>query len=157
MDRSGFAKAYTDPTTASPEALLTTLLIIVALIIVFIFLYKKYVYYKKQKIFLEELETLDLGSVESDTLTKLVKRYALNEPVAILYSLRLFDELAEKEMARVLGSPLSSDSKTKYVDMLYRIRQKTYFPEVAQILDVEENHENEAPVENPEKPVSTPS
>jgi len=129
MDRDSFAKAYTNPQSVSPELLITALLIFIAVVLVTLFLYRKYMNYKKTKLFLEELEVLELGRVESNTLTTLVKRYALNEPVEILYSLRLFDELAEKEMARVLSSPLSSDSKTQYVDLLYRIRVKTYFPE----------------------------
>ena len=104
------------------------LLLCVALILLIYFIYKRYIRFKKQQELLEELEIRDYESMESNTITDLVKRYTLNEPIEILYSLRLFDELAEKEMERVLGSSLSSESKNQYVDLLYRIRQKTYFP-----------------------------
>ncbi|RJP23651.1 MAG: hypothetical protein C4527_19910 [Candidatus Omnitrophota bacterium] len=104
-------------------------ILLCAALILFIFLaYKRYLRFKKEQELLEELVVREFESVESSTITDLVKRYTVNEPIEILYSLRLFDELAEKEMTRVLGSALSSESKTQYVDMLYRIRQKTYFP-----------------------------
>ena len=104
-------------------------ILLCAALILFIFLaYKRYLRFKKEQELLEELVVRDFESMESSTITNLVKRYTVNEPIEILYSLRLFDELAEKEMTRVLGSALSSESKTQYVDMLYRIRQKTYFP-----------------------------
>ncbi len=110
----------------SMEAFLSLSVGCIALIVLIVFLHKRYLRYVKEREFLEEIQTLEMEQSESDTLFSLVRRYALNEPVDILYSQRLFDELAVKEISRVLGSPLSKENKTKFVNMIYNIRQKTY-------------------------------
>lgn len=98
----------------------------IVLIVLIVFVHKRYTRYIKERAFLDEIQTLEMEQSESDTLFSLVRRYALNEPVDILYSQRLFDELAVKEISRVLGSPLSKENKTKFVNLIYNIRQKTY-------------------------------
>ncbi|MDP8246352.1 MAG: hypothetical protein P9L94_19870 [Candidatus Hinthialibacter antarcticus] len=110
----------------SMEAFLSLGIGCILLIVLVIFLHKRYMRYVKEREFLDEISTLEMEQSESDTLLSLVRRYALNEPVDILYSQRLFDELAVKEISRVLGSPLSKENKTKFVNMIYNIRQKTY-------------------------------
>lgn len=102
-------------------------LIIAGLIYYF---YKSYDRMRKEKNLRDEMDMLDFGNEESSTLFDMVKRHTLNEPVEVLYSLKLFDELAQEEIARVLSSAMSSDSKGKYVEMIYNIRRKTYFAQI---------------------------
>ncbi len=99
------------------------LLLLVCLIIYLSYCYQRF---KKFKAFEAEMNMLELGHEQEDTLSMMVKRHALNEPVQILYSLRTFDEMATKEINRILASPGSSASKQKFVDLIYDIRQKTY-------------------------------
>jgi len=115
------------PTDVPVDLLFGLLLGMTLIVLAILYIHRRYAYFKKVQILQEEMELLQLENNESQTLESLVKRYTLNEPVEILYSLRLFDELALKEMGRILGSPLSQDSKKKYIDLLYMIRQKTYF------------------------------
>ncbi len=128
MNNKSFDVPFLTPTDVNLDVMIWALGICVVLITFIIVAYKRYQRFKKEQELIEEMEVREFENQESSTITDLVKRYTVNEPVEILYSLRLFDELAEKEMTRVLGSSLSSDSKKKYVDLLYRIRQKTYFP-----------------------------
>ena len=72
------------------------------------------------------MKTLDLAPEQETTLADMVKRYAMNEPVRILYSQRLFDDLACKEMQRILASAGSAEAKEQFIDALYEIRAKTY-------------------------------
>ena len=83
---------------------------------------------------------LELDDVQENTLTDLVKRYAQKEPVSVLFSLRLFDDMATKEISRVLGSAGSAMQKQQYVNLVYEIRKKTYFPE----LDASKDKEKES-------------
>ncbi|MBI1386933.1 MAG: hypothetical protein GC154_00610 [bacterium] len=141
----------------SGEAIVTVLLIAVCLIGLIIFVHRRYVRYKKERQFIDELETMEMGQTESDTLFNLVRRYALNEPVDILYSVRLFDELAVKEIERVLASPLSSDSKSKFVNLIYSIRQKTYFQELAQSVHDNNSSEDATPPAKKDAAQNTPA
>lgn len=113
-------------TEVSMEAFLSLGIGCIVLIVAIVFIHKRYQRYIKERQFKEEMQTLEMEPNESDTLFNLVRRYALNEPVDILYSQRLFDELAVKEISRVLGSPLSKENKSKFVTLIYNIRQKTY-------------------------------
>ncbi|MEW6237371.1 MAG: hypothetical protein AB1656_23920 [Candidatus Omnitrophota bacterium] len=120
--------SWIKPTDVPVELLFWFLIGITLAVLAILYICRRYAYFKKVQILQEEMKALELENGESQTLESLVKRYMLNEPVEILYSLRLFDDLALKEMGRILGSPLSQESKKKYIDMLYLIRQKTYFP-----------------------------
>lgn len=134
-------------TEISLEAFLSIGLGCVGLIVLIYYLHKRYVRYKKEREFIDELDTLEMEQSESDTLFSLVRRYALNEPVDILYSQRLFDELAVKEISRVLASPLSKESKSKFVNMIYNIRQKTYGQEMMSDGGTKQEEKAEADVE----------
>ena len=59
----------------------------------------------------------------------MVKRYAMEEPVTILYSERLFDEMAADEIQRVIASPASAQAKEQFIDTIYKIRVRTYHPD----------------------------
>ncbi len=99
-------------------------------ILIFILVYGTYRYqrWREYRRFADEMKTLDLDPSEENTLGAMVKRYAMREPVQILYSQRMFDELACKEMQRILASAGSADIKEQFIDTLYEIRTKTYNP-----------------------------
>lgn len=103
--------------------------VLVALLLLASHYYRRW---QRHRRFLQELNELALEESEGLALIGLVKRYAMDEPVQVLYSLRAFDQLAEKEMKRVLSVQGSREGKQQYIDMLYTIRQKTYFPELAE-------------------------
>ena len=94
-------------------------------VIIFILVYGTYRYQRwwHYKHFEQEMKTLDLAPEQETTLADMVKRYAMNEPVRILYSQRLFDDLACKEMQRILASAGSAEAKEQFIDALYEIRQ----------------------------------
>ncbi len=98
-------------------------------IIAIVYLAIKYKKWKKFKVFEEELKTLDLDPDTEGTMAGMVKRYAMDEPVQVLCSARLFDEMATSEMLRVLGSPASIKLKEEFIDTVYSIRKRTYHPE----------------------------
>lgn len=105
-------------------------LAILALTILLI-MYATYRYrrWKKFKEFETEMKALDLESEQEGTLAEMVKRYSMDEPVNILFSARLFDEMASVEIKRVLGSPASAKQKQDFIDKVYNIRIKTYHPD----------------------------
>lgn len=72
---------------------------------------------------------LDLNQEEETLLTGMIERYRLDEPVKVLFSLPLFDDLATKEIRRVLCAPGSSRAKQAYIQLVYDIRKRTFFPD----------------------------
>lgn len=157
MNPDDLGKIYQN-TEVSMQAFLSLGIGCIVLIVAIIYIHKRYMRYVKEREFMEEMQTLEMEPNESDTLFSLVRRYALNEPVDILYSQRLFDELAVKEISRVLGSPLSKENKTKFVNLIYNIRQKTYnqsfTPEVLVQPDQSNEEQNE---KEPDESVPTSS
>lgn len=116
-------------TTVDPVTLIYILLgiaILVSAVIAFIYFYQNRMRYK---VFENEMKSLDLDTESEGTLAAMVKRYAMDEPVQILFSPRLFDEMATSEIVRVLASPGSAKAKQNFIDTVYTIRTKTYFPE----------------------------
>ncbi|MBZ0257160.1 hypothetical protein K8I31_13925 [bacterium] len=89
----------------------------------------KYQWFQKINRFRHEMHALELGAADEELLSDLVRRYMMKEPCEALASLPLFDELAQKEIQRVLSSPGSSESKEDFVKRIYEIRQKAFFPE----------------------------
>ncbi len=90
------------------------------------FLVYRYQRWRRFKAFEDELQQLGLDPNQEGTFGDLVKRYKMNDPVEILFSLRMFDEIAAREMDRILGSPGSKSAKEEFIDTLYEIREKTY-------------------------------
>ncbi len=121
-------------TTGDPTLVFGILGGIAVFIVAVVFVSYRYKRWKKHQRFVAELSQLALEDKEGNTLIDLVKRYAMDEPVEVLYSLRVFDQLAEKEMCRVLGLQGSQEAKQQYIDLLYSIRQKTYFPDLNESL-----------------------
>lgn len=89
----------------------------------------RYKRWKKFKEFETEMKALDLEPEQEGTLAEMVKRYSMDEPVNILFSARLFDEMASSEIKRVLGSAASIKLKQEFIDKVYFIRTKTYHPD----------------------------
>jgi len=102
---------------------------IVTLILVTIYATYSYKKWKKFKEFESEMKSLDLAPEDEGTLADMVKRFSMDEPVNVLFSARLFDEMASSEIKRVLGSPASAKLKQDFIDKVYMIRTKTYHPD----------------------------
>lgn len=118
-------------TTANQtELVLWILLGIVLLIMLIIFITYRYKRFKLFKQFSQEMEQLEFDNDEETTLTHLVKRHALKEPISVLFSIQLFDELAAIEISKVLGSSGSTAAKQNFINLIYEIRKKTYFQEL---------------------------
>lgn len=115
--------------TLDPKVLLQCLVGVVLLIGIVFYLNVRYQWFKKIRRLREEMEYLELNPTEETILTDMIKRYRLNEPVDMLLSLKLFDELATKEMYRILQSVGTSSAKQKSIELVYEIRQRTFFSE----------------------------
>ncbi len=111
------------------EYIIYGLLAIVFFIGIFTYASYRYQKWRRYQKFIEEMQTLDLDPDQEGTFADLVKRYNMDEPVNIIYSKRLYDELASQEMIRILASPGTVEAKAGYIETLYEIRDKTYTPE----------------------------
>jgi hypothetical protein len=103
--------------------ILLGILVVVLSVVVGTLFYQRW---KRYNEFIGELKTLDLNPEEEGTLASMVKRYQMDEPVNILFSPRLFDEMASHEILRVLGSSATTKTKQKFIDQVYAIRTRTY-------------------------------
>jgi len=104
-------------------------LVLSFLILAVVYSMYRYEKWKKYTQFTDEMRTLDLDPDSEGTLAFMVKRYSLDEPVKVLMSARLFDDMAQKEMMRVLASEGSQKAKEEFINTVYKIRNKTYRPE----------------------------
>lgn len=93
--------------------------------------YGSYLYqrWRRFREFENEMKTLELNPEQEGTLASMVKRYQIGEPIRILYSAKLFDDMAVAEMRRILSSQGSAASKEKFINAIYEIRTKTYHPD----------------------------
>ncbi|MEW6238316.1 MAG: hypothetical protein AB1656_23270 [Candidatus Omnitrophota bacterium] len=114
---------------ASPEILLPVLGVMTSIILIVVIGVYRFKRWKKYKTFESEMKTLDLDPESEGTFAYMVKRYSMEEPVNILYSPRIFDEMASLEITRVLASNASLQSKCRFIDLVYSIRTKTYHPD----------------------------
>ncbi len=112
-------------------------------LLIFVIVYGTYRYrkFKKFQEFVDEMNMLELDDEQENALSGMVKRYAMQEPVQILVSRKVFDEMAAKEINRVLGSSGSMNAKQTFINMVYEIRRKTYDQEWP--LQNEEDEKNE--------------
>lgn len=122
-----FATKLWNPSELSPFFIVFSIVLSSILIGLFPYFLRRYTLRMNELRFREQIGNLELEREDSNILWDLVHRYTLNEPVQILHSLPLFDELAQKEMVRVLSHPSSSRAKMQYIDHLYGLRQKMYF------------------------------
>lgn len=118
---------------------ITMACLIVCISIVYYFFQR----YKKIEEFKQELQSLGLGEEGENTLVDMVKRYALQEPLDILMSVKTFDQMAIQEIERILASAGSSKAKQQFINLIYEIRLKTYYADL-----VEKSGENKTAAEN---------
>jgi hypothetical protein len=116
-------------TTIEPYSLLLCLVGVIFILVLAIFLNYRYKWFKKYKQLKESMVYLDLNQEEENLLAGMIERSRLEEPVKVLFSLPLFDDLATKEIRRVLCTPGSSKAKQAYIQLVYDIRQRTFFPD----------------------------
>ncbi len=114
-------------TAVQTDVVLYVIAGIALLIFLIVFAVYRYRRFKLFQQFSQEMGQFEFDTEEESTLTNLVKKHALKEPISVLFSLQLFDELAALEIARVLGSSGSSVAKQNFINMVYEIRKKTYF------------------------------
>ncbi|MDP8246495.1 MAG: hypothetical protein P9L94_20615 [Candidatus Hinthialibacter antarcticus] len=115
-----------------------TVLILLVIISVIYYFFKRF---KKLEEFKNELQSLGLGEEGESTLVDMVKRYAMQEPLDILMSVKTFDQMAIQEIERILASAGSSKAKQKFINLIYEIRLKTYY---AELIDANEEIEDSA-------------
>ncbi|RJP18243.1 MAG: hypothetical protein C4527_29515 [Candidatus Omnitrophota bacterium] len=139
-------------TEVDPTLMFQILVGIILLVTTIIVVTYKYQRWKRYTEFVTEMKSLDLDPESEGTLAGMVKRYSMDEPVNVLFSARLFDEMATSEIIRVLGSPGSMQAKRNFIDLVYRIRTKTYHPDWLGI--TEENRPQALAIA--EKPLSLP-
>jgi hypothetical protein len=116
-------------TQVTPEFLIYLLAAIVSITLAILFGVYRYNRWQKFKEFETEMKSLDLENEQEGALSEMVKRYSMDQPISILYSARLFDEMASVEIKRILSSSASAEQKQDYIDKVYSIRAKTYHPD----------------------------
>ena len=123
-------KIFFNPTGGDSTELFYILITLVSLILLISFIVYRFRRFKLFQEFTQEMTLLEFNDDQESALTGIVKRYSLSEPVSVLFSIKLFDELATKEISRVLGSPGSANQKQQFINMVYEIRKKTYFQDM---------------------------
>lgn len=109
-----------------PSLVIWPLIIILILLVTIIYSVHRYNQWKSYKEFEDEMKALDLEGEHEGTFVSIVKKYEMEEPVNVLYRPELFDEMATKEIVKVLGSAGSTKAKEHFIDVVYEIRRKTY-------------------------------
>ena len=115
--------------TVDPALIFSILGGIVLILALGIYISYRYQKWRTHQVFMGEMRQLGLNPDQEGTFGDMVKHHKMKDPVEILYSLRMFDEMAGQEIERVLGSPGSMSAKQDFVDALYEIRQVTYLSE----------------------------
>jgi hypothetical protein len=113
-------KSY-DPATLIYVLSSLSILVFIAFVVVY-----KYNRWKKYNNFLSEMKSLDLDPSSEGTFAWMVKRHQMNEPTEIIFSQKIFDEMAADEMKRVLSSPGTKSAKQQFIDTVYEIRNRTF-------------------------------
>jgi hypothetical protein len=122
-----FTNGFWKPAEIAPLVLLLIGVALIFAIKLLPYLQRYYNQYVRVQQFRNLVGAMALERKDTNVLWELAQRYALNEPGQILCSLPLFDELAQKEMERVLRHPYPSTAKMRYIDLLYSLRNKMYF------------------------------
>ncbi len=115
---------------ADPTVIMFVLGTLIAIVLAIVIGAYKYQKWKKFKQFEDEMKALELDAESEGTFAWMVRRYAMDQPVDILVSPRLFDEMAASEIQNVLASNASVQSKSRFIDIVYDIRNKTYSPDL---------------------------
>lgn len=120
---------FFDPTTIDPALALYALLLVASVISLLALVQYRYQRWKRFKALEDEMKAIGLDAEQENALSRVVLNYKMERPVDVVKSVRLFDELASEEMARVLGSPGSATAKRDYINTLYEIRTRTFHPD----------------------------
>jgi len=131
QDGDSFAryKQLMGSSALSSELFIKLLISLMGIVLLIMFLTYQYQRWRRYRDFVVEMKALDLDPGEEGTFAGMVKRYSMDEPVRILFSPRLFDEMATTEIFRVLGSAGSQEAKEEFINSVYDIRKRTYHPE----------------------------
>ncbi|MFH1738101.1 MAG: hypothetical protein ABIH23_03775 [bacterium] len=124
-----FGFKFMNPEQVNTDVLLYILSGIALLVFTIVYGSYRYNRWRRFKEFEDEMKSLDLNPEQEGTLGDMVRRYQVGEPVQILYSPKLFDDMATAEMKRILGSQGSAEAKEKFINAIYNIRTKTYHPD----------------------------
>ena len=127
--KGGFGFSFIDAKQVDTDILLYILSGIAVLVFAIVYGSYRYNRWRRFKEFEGEMKSLDLNPEQEGTLGDMVRRYQVGEPVQILYSPKLFDDMATAEMKRILGSQGSAEAKEKFINAIYNIRTKTYHPD----------------------------
>lgn len=114
-------------TAYSVDVFLYSLLAISALIAVSVWFSRQYQFMLKYNRLQTEMRALDFRPEEEAVMNDLTRRYIEKEPCEALDSLPLFDQIAQREIERVLSTPGSCAAKEEFVRRIYEIRQKAFF------------------------------
>lgn len=111
----------------------TTLVIVLGGLMTFAFLLiavgVKYNRWRKFNRFLDAMQSLNLEPSSKGTFAWMVKRNRLKEPLGVLRSRQIFDEMATGEIFRVLCSAGTVEAKEGFIDTVYDIRNTTFHPD----------------------------
>ncbi len=119
---------WTNP-AEQQQHLATTLImlgVLSVIILIILAINFQYLRWRRHSEFVSEIRSLKLDSDTESALSKVVKRFSLDDPKEVLASCELFDEMAVEEMKRILSTPGTVQSKTETIDALYKIRAKAY-------------------------------
>lgn len=139
VQESGLDFPIFDPQSIDPARLVQFMIGLAILIGILIYGTFKYRKWKRFKEFELEMKTLGLDPESEGAFADMVRRYKFSQPVNVIYSPRLFDEMATSELERILSSPGSQQAKENFVNTVYEIRSKTYQPEWSKKSDDYEN------------------
>ncbi len=114
---------------ADPATLMTILVVLMSIVSAVVFGVYRYHRWKNYKEFETEMKSLNLNPEQEGTFSWMVKRYSMEEPVNIIFSPRLFDEMAAREIQNILASSASSKTKSDFINLIYEIRVRTYHPD----------------------------
>lgn len=109
----------------------TAIVLLIGLILcvtIFIGINMLYAHLRKVQRLEAKAGMLDLGDKEVAWVMKLSRAYKVKEPAKILCSMRLFDELAAKEIERILSTEGSNNNKDQTIHRIYEIRDKLFRP-----------------------------
>ncbi|MFH1737691.1 MAG: hypothetical protein ABIH23_01695, partial [bacterium] len=106
-----------EPTTqVNPNILLGVSIGLAILIFITVYGIYRYQRWLHFMIFENEIKMLDLDPDEVSMLSEMVKRYAKHNPDEVLRSQSFFDDIASKEMQRILSSGQSAEDKEQFID-----------------------------------------
>lgn len=118
---------FFSPNTQSTGLLFVFIVIMVSIMLFLTFMFYRYRLMKLYEKFAKEMLHFNFNQDQALLLTSITKRNSVRDPLSVLFSLKLFDELASKEISKILSSQVSSIQKQQFINHIYEIRKKTFF------------------------------